>query len=920
MPSHRLSALFDPQSVAVVGASSVAASVGGALWRAICPGADNDGARARAFAGRAYAVNPKYAWIGETPCYRRLTDLPEPVDLALIAIPADAVAEVIRDCGRAGCRFAVVFSRTDHETLSTEALLRVAREAKVRLIGPAARGVVRSLSRLDATAHEGAPVGAGEGMPDMPGERIAIEPGSISVLSQSGAWLSVLRDFARGTSIRFASLMATGEAADLDVGELLDYFAFDPATREVLTYTEDIRDAAAFMSSVRQLARMKPVVIMKAGHADRYRLPDGTQATALLRHDRVVDAAIRRAGAVRAQTVVHMVGTARLLAGQGQRTYRRVAVLTNGRGPGVVALDAISARGLVRAQFSDETVLALRHALPLYASVANPVDVAGDADEVRMERALGILVADPDVDCVLVLYAPQPLLAPEALARILRRAAEASPKAIVTVLGGGVSVLHARRQLDEARVAQFLTIENALDAMATMDSFATHQAILREVPPRQSVESAPDRDGAQRVLDAARSAGRSVLLPQEAAALLAAFGIPVAASSSLDRPAAAVAAAERLGYPVRLSAVTTGIDAEAPLRERGLETPDEVRRAWRRLRNRATRSQGAGEPMQVTLEAEHRSAATRELFVGLANDPVFGCVLAVGAGGPAVAQIDDIALELPPVNRVLIHHWLRRTRVSRLLDTLGDLPAANVESLIELLECFSALACACPEVLACDLNPVLVDEGGALVGAARIVLRTPSEADALRRGRPYAHLAIHPYPAELAERVTLRTGASVLLRPIRPDDAALEQAFVAALAPETRYFRFMMNVRELTPGMIERFTQIDYRHELALIALEGESTGEGTGERMCAVARITPSGGHEECEFAIVVGEWMQGSGLGRALMDRLMAAAAERGYRSIYGLVLAENVRMLGFCESLGFRATADEEDPALIVVRRAL
>ena len=482
MPSHRLSALFDPQSVAVVGASSMAASVGGALWRAIRPGTPEG------FTGRAYAVNPRYAWLGETPCYRRLTDLPEPVDLALIAIPADALAEVVRDCGRAGCRFAVVFSRTDHETLSTEALLRVAREAKVRLIGPAARGVVRSLSRLDATAHESSPVGGHDGLPSMPGERIALEPGSISVLSQSGAWLAVLRDFAQGTSIRFASLMATGEAADLDVGELLDYFAFDPATREVLTYTEDIRDAAAFMSSVRQLARMKPVVIMKAGHADRYRLPDGTQATALLQHDRVVDAAIRRAGAVRAQTVVHMVGTARLLAGQGQRTYRRVAVLTNGRGPGVVALDAIAARALARAQFSDETVLALRRSLPVYASVANPVDVAGDADEVRMERALGILLTDPDVDCVLVLYAPQPLLAPEALARILCRAVEASPKAIVTVLGGGVSVLRARRELDEARVAQFLTIENALDAMATMDSFATHQAILREVPPRQSVE------------------------------------------------------------------------------------------------------------------------------------------------------------------------------------------------------------------------------------------------------------------------------------------------------------------------------------------------------------------------------------------------------------------------------------------------
>lgn len=914
MPSHRLSALFDPQSVAVVGASSMAASVGGALWRAIRPGTPEG------FTGRAYAVNPRYAWLGETPCYRRLTDLPEPVDLALIAIPADALAEVVRDCGRAGCRFAVVFSRTDHETLSTEALLRVAREAKVRLIGPAARGVVRSLSRLDATAHESSPVGGHDGLPSMPGERIALEPGSISVLSQSGAWLAVLRDFAQGTSIRFASLMATGEAADLDVGELLDYFAFDPATREVLTYTEDIRDAAAFMSSVRQLARMKPVVIMKAGHADRYRLPDGTQATALLQHDRVVDAAIRRAGAVRAQTVVHMVGTARLLAGQGQRTYRRVAVLTNGRGPGVVALDAIAARALARAQFSDETVLALRRSLPVYASVANPVDVAGDADEVRMERALGILLTDPDVDCVLVLYAPQPLLAPEALARILCRAVEASPKAIVTVLGGGVSVLRARRELDEARVAQFLTIENALDAMATMDSFATHQSILREVPPRQSVEGGaegvPDRDGAQRVLDAARSAGRSALWPQEAAALLAAFGIPVAASSSLDRPAAAVAAAERVGYPVRLSAVTTGTGAAAPLRERGLESPDEVRRAWRRLRSRATRNQGAGGEMQVTLEAEHRSAAARELFVGLANDPVFGCVLAVGAGGPAVAQIDDIALELPPVNRVLIRHWLARTRVSRLLDALGDLPAADVESLIQLLERFSTFACACPEVLACDLNPVFVDEGGAVVGAARIVLRSPSEVDALRRGGPYAHLAIHPYPAELTERVTLRTGACVLVRAIRPDDAALEQAFVAALAPETRYFRFMMNVRELTPAMIERFTQIDYRRELALIALEGESPSE----RMCAVARITPSGAHEECEFAIVVGEWMQGSGLGRALMQRLMVAASERGYRSIYGLVLAENVRMLGFCESLGFTSTVDAEDPALVVVRRAL
>lgn len=914
MPEHRLSRVFDPRVVAVVGASDRPGSLGSALWQALTlpahaaevPGLA-DGAPRLRFCGRALAVNPRLRTIGEHPCHPTVSDLPEVPDLALIATPMTAVEGVVRDCGRAGCRFAIVFSRADGEREVVERILRAARQAGVRLVGPGARGPLRTASGFDASAH-GSAIDA----------LAALESGSTSVLSQSGAWLSVLRDFARGTSIRFASMLATGEAADLDVGELLDYFAFDASTREVLVYIEHIRDAHAFMSSVRQLARMKPVVVMKSDHRDLYRIPDGTHATALARHDRIVDAAIRRAGAVRAATVTHMVGCARLLSGRGRRRYRRVAVVTNGRGPGVVAQDAMAARGLECASLAEDTTLDLRRALPGYAAVANPVDLAGDATAERYERALQLVSADAGVDAVLVLHAPQPMLAAEELARTIVRVAETTDKAIVVVFGGGGSVVGARSILDQAQVAQFLTVDHAIEAMATMDSYATHQAILREVPARRSDAFRPDVERARQCMESVWNDGRVRFHAHEAQEFLSCFGLAMVSSPMVRRPSEAVAAADAIGYPVVLKVVSPDIGSKSDVGgvELDLHSAADVRAAWRRLHANVLRWAPAARLAGVTVQPFVRRRSQRELYAGLASDPVFGSVLLFGAGGAAVERVDDVAFELPPVNRVLIRHWLERTRVHRLLARYADLPAVSMEAVEILLERLSALACECPEVVACDLNPVLADTDGVRIADARIVLHPRASALHRRVGRSYDHLAIHPYPADLESILALRDGRRVEVRPIRPDDADLERAFVAALAPETRYFRFMMNVRELTPAMIERFTQIDYRYELALVAVETVPSGQ----RFCAVARITPSGPEAECEFAIVVGEWMQRSGLGRLLMQALIKAAQARSYRTMIGSVLAENLPMIAFCQSLGFAIAADPEDPSLMIASLAL
>ena len=905
MAQHKLSKLFEPQSIAVVGASEREGSLGRAVWQRL---------RAHAYTGRAFPVNPKHKKIFDEPCYSRLTDLPERVDLALIAAPASACVKIIQDCGAAGCGYALILSHgfdthssasdSEKSVKAASALADAAREARVRLIGPNARGLLRPRIALDASAMTDV-----DTMPSA---------GSLAVVSQSGAWLSILRDFAAGTSIGFSSLLSLGASLDLDFGELLDYFAFDAYTSDVLLYIEEVKNAPAFMSGMRQISRMKPVVVLKADRADLHREPDGTHATALAQHDRVFEAAIARAGAVRVQTAMQMVSTARLLTGQRSVLRHRVVAITNGRGPGLVAADSVRMQGLVLAPLSEATYKALSDALPVHACVGNPLDLAGDATAARYRIALNTVLADDAVDVCVVLFSPQSIVSAVDIATEIITAAKLSRKTVLAVLGGGVSVLPARALLDQARVPQFLSAENAVDAIGFLETFVRNQSLLRQVP-EQSVDGfLPHVEQAQAIFEHAWADGRTRLFAHEARQVLGAFGIAMSNTAMARTPTEAVTLADSFGYPVVLKVVSPDIShkTEAGGVQLDLRDAKSVRRAAKEIFESVAQRVPDARVLGLTVQPFVKHRGQRELYLGLANDPTFGTVIAFGGGGLAVERVDDVAFELPPINDILIANLISRTRVSKLLDAYGNVPAINRDALTTMMLRFSTLACACPEIAACDLNPVVAYAHGAVAVDARIVLRSRTEVALIRKRGRYGHLAVYPYPRELEEEVTLKTGLKLLIRPIQPEDAEREREFVSRLSPETLYFRFMMPVRELPPAMIERFTQIDYGRELALVGI----TGEGAQQRIVGVARITPTTIPERCEFAIVVEETMQGSGLARTLMQRLFDAARSRGYREIEGAVLRENPRMLKFCEAMGFTIHPNPEDPNERVALRVL
>lgn len=901
MAQHKLSKLFEPQSIAVVGASEREGSLGRAVWQRL---------RAHPYAGRAYPVNPKHKHIFDEPCFGRMTDLPERVDLALIAAPAASCAAIIRECGASGCNYALMLSHgfgsgsSPEDLAATQKLADVAREARVRLVGPNARGLLRPRIALDASAMTDV-----DCMPS---------PGSLAVMSQSGAWLSILRDFAAGSSIGFSSLLSLGASLDLDFGELLDYFTFDAQTSDVLLYIEEVKNAPAFMSGVRQISRMKPVIVLKADRADLYREADGTHATTLAQHDRVFEAAVARAGAVRVQTAMQMVSAARLLSGAHSRTHQRVVAITNGRGPGLVAADAVREQGLGLAPLSETTYQSLRAALPKHAYIGNPLDLAGDATAERYRVAINAVLADESVDVCLVLFSPQSIVSADAIADEIVDAAKQYRKTVLAVLGGGASVMSARGKLDRARIPQFLSAENAVDAIGFLETFARNQSLLRQVPEQSFDGFAPHIEQAQVVFEHVWADGRTLLYAHEARQLLSAFGIAMANTGIARTPAEAVTLADSFGYPVVLKVVSPDIAHKTEVGGVQLDLRDarSVRRAARAIFEEVAARAPEAHVVGLTVQPFVRQRGQRELYLGLANDPTFGTVIGFGAGGIGVERLDDVAFELPPINDVLIANLISRTRVSKLLDAYSNVPAINREALTTMMLRFSTLACVCPEIASCDLNPVIAYEHGTVAVDARVVLKDRAAVTRLRKLGRYGHMAVYPYPRELEEQVTLKDGLTLLIRPIQPEDATREREFIARLSPETLYFRFMMPVRELPPAMIERFTQIDYGRELALVGI----TDDGTLQKLVGVARITPTTIPERCEFAIVVEETMHGTGLARALMHRLFDAARARGYTEMEGTVLRENPRMLKFCESIGFKIGPNPDDPGEKIAHRTL
>ncbi len=872
---HYLAPLFEPASVVIIGASERADSIGAVLMRNMLDAK---------FRGELYAVNPRHRFVQGVRCHATIGDLPAGIDLAIIATNAASTPDLVAQCGLANIKAAVVISAGFGETGATgaaleKAMLENARRYKVRLLGPNCLGIMRPSSGLNATFARG-----------------SARAGSLGLISQSGAVCTALLDWAIPNDVGFSSIVSLGASADVDFGELIDYLVNDPATAHILLYIEGVRDARRFVSALRAAARIKPVILMKVGRYAAGSRAIQSHTGAMVGGDDVFEAVVRRTGVVRVKTVGQLVAAAQALSSRIRPQGNRLAIITNGGGPGVMAADRATELGLPLASLASSTIDALQDALPPTWSHGNPLDLIGDADAKRYAAAVQACVADPAVDGTLVILTPQAMTDAIATAHAVVKAAQDSRKPLIACWMGEQSVAAARRVFAAAHIPVLRTPEPAVDMFAHVSSFYMNQQTLLHTPAPREQQTAPDIDTAKAIIAAALAAGRGTLTQTESKAVLSAFRIPVGRALLASDRGQAVLRATELGYPVAVKIDSPDISHKSDIDGIRLNLADAaaVSKAFDEVTDNARRLRPAARLSGVVVEKMLSSSQSRELMLGIVRDPVFGPTIVFAAGGTAAEVLRDRALDLPPLNQPLAAAMIARTRVSRMLGPFRNLRAINMAALESTLLRISEMACELPWIDELDVNPLIVDESGVIAVDARIVISARNP-----RLPRYSHLAIHPYPSELAGDCTLRGGECLTVRPIRPEDADMEQAFVRRLSPESRYFRFMGAVRELTPAMLVRFTQIDYDREMAFVAVRREENG---AETEVGVARYITNPDGRSCEFAIVVEDTWQRRGLGRLLMRRLIEVAQARGLSTMIGYVIANNAGMQKLCSGLGF------------------
>jgi acetyltransferase len=892
MGKHYLGALFAPGSVAVFGANDRTDSVGQVVFKNMLESG---------YKGLLYPVNSTHTQVQGKRAYASISEIGEPVELAVVATPPQTVPGIVESCGIHGVKAAVIitagFGEAGQEGAALEKeLLETARRYGIRLVGPNCLGIMRPSIGLNATFNKG-----------------GANAGNIAFISQSGALCTAILDWAQSNDVGFSSVISMGSSTDVDFGEILDYLVSDRDTHSILMYIEGIRNARRFMSALRAAARIKPVILVKVGRHEEGSKAALSHTASLVGADDVFDAAVSRAGVVRVQTITQLFTAAKALSCGFRPVGNRLAIVTNGGGPGVMAADCAADLGLTMATLSDATIEDLNRHLPPNWPHGNPVDIIGDAQADRYHYAVKACLEDQNVDGVLAILTPQAMTKPLESAQALIALSNTYSKPLLTCWMGETQVAPAREAFAQAHKPHFRTPEPAVEVFSHLSAYYRNQKLLMQVPGPFSHHVEPDVESARLIIEGAMQEHRTVLTEMESKALLSAFNIPVAKTMVAHSPNEALLIAQQLGFPVAMKVnsqdITHKSDAGGVVLN--LNNAHEVRSAYQHILDNVRISRPNARMDGISIEPMIVKPNGRELMIGVTSDPVFGPVITFGAGGTTVEIMGDRAVALPPLNGFLARELIHETRIAKMLGAFRSMLPADIEALEDVLLRVSEMVCELPLLKEMDINPLILDEHGALAADARVLVeyRQPG-ADR------YAHMAIYPYPTQLVSQWQLADGTDITIRPIRPEDAELVQAFVRGLSEESKYFRFMSSMQELTETMLVRFTQIDYSREMALIAV----TLAQNREIELGVARyaINPDG--DSCEFALVVADSFQGKGLGQKLMVVLMEAARTKGLSMIEGDVLSNNHNMLNLMMRLGFAVKTSEDDQSVMRVSRAL
>ena len=888
MSIRHLDSLLLPASVAVIGASDRAGSVGATVWRNLREGA---------FEGALYAVNRRHATVGGDKAWTSVNDLPMAPELALICTPPDSVAGLVRQLGARGTRAAIVMT-AGLSAAQKQEVLTAARKTTLRILGPNCLGLLAPHHGLNASFAQ-----------------VPAAAGTLAFVSQSGALATAMLDWAQGRGIGFSQVISLGERADVDFGDLLDYLANDAKTRAILLYIESIESSRKFMSAARSAARNKPVIVVKAGRSTHGQQAAASHTGALAGSDIVFDAAIRRAGMLRVDTLQDLFSAAATLAHFSTPLLRgvpdevraaldRLTLLTNGGGAGVLAADAAAGAGVELNVLTPATLKALDAALPATWSRNNPVDIIGDAPVARYVAALQTLLADPATGTVLFMHAPTAIVPSAEIAQALLSVVRREPGQLQRVMGcwmGDLSVRAARIAFQDAGIPCYDTPEEAVRAFAMLRDYRANQTLLLEAPPATTATPGPDLAAVRRVMAPALAAGREWLTEPEAKAVLQACGIEVAQTLVTAATArAACAAARQIGYPVALKILSPQITHKSDVGGVALDLQDDaaLRAAAAAMLARVVLHMPQAEVTGFTVQHMVRRPRALELIVGAHVDPLFGPVILFGQGGTAVEVVADRAVALPPLNPPLARALVARTRMARLLAGWRDVPAADLDAVVTTLCSVSQLLAEVPQIAELDINPLLADASGviALDARIRVSASAPGGAEAF---------AIRPYPAELVETVTW-IERTVVLRPIRPEDEAQHLEFLGRLEPADIRMRVFHTRQSIERTELARLTQIDYEREMAFIATAPGPTG---AEETLGVARAVTDPDNICAEFGIVVRSDLKGGGLGGLLLNKLFNYLRQRGTQRVQATVLKENVRMLAMTGTMGF--SADDEQP---------
>jgi acetyltransferase len=878
MDGSKLDKIFKPKSIAVIGASETVGSAGYRIFRNLI---------GSGYEGVVYPVNTKRESVQGVQTYPTINDVPKVVDLAIIATPAITVVDLVEQCGIRGIKGILIISAGFKEigpegVAREQRLLELKKKYGLQIVGPNCVGFIMPYLNLNATFAGSMP-----------------EKGSIALLSQSGAVCGAILDWAAAAKVGFSSFVSVGSMLDVDFGDLIDYFGMDIHTRSIVLYIESITDARKFMSATKGFARAKPIIVIKSGRYKEGAKAAASHTGAMAGEDVIYDAAFRRSGVVRVMDIMDLFNCSSILAKQPRPMGPNIAIVTNAGGPGVLATDSIIEKGGKLAQLSPETIEKLNAVLPTHWSHGNPVDIIGDGDENRYQKAIEICLEDKNIDGLLILCVPQVMADPNKLADRLVDIARKSTKPIITSLIGEASVFNAREILNRNNIPTYPEPDEAVESYMYLYHYERHLAQLYETPVELNIRTPLHKEIIQKILDNAAKEKRMLLNESEAKTFLELYGINTTTPIIAKTADEAVKAAEKTGFPVVMKILSPQISHKSDVGGvvLDLHCGQDVRDTFLDMTKRAKEKVPDATIVGVTIQKQIKNLGY-ELILGSKKDSVFGSVILFGLGGIFTELFKDRAIGFPPLNQTLAERIIEKTKAYELLKGFRNIPPVDMKKVEETMIKFSQMLIDHPEISEVDINP-LIPQGNDLIAVdARIILDPEPEK--------HPHLIITPYPTKYMKQLKLKDGMSVLLRPIKPEDENMWLEMFQSLSEETVRFRFFRIVKDTPHEVRTRYCNIDYDREIGIVA-EVEEKGK---KKLLGVARlIVDPAKKDEAEFALVVTDERQRQGLGSEFLDYLIEIGKDKNLSKINGVVLKDNYPMIALCREKNFRFA--EGDP---------